>query len=141
MLKQIAAEAPDDCLLLAPAGHPLHSALAAQAPSCRLLREISENTRVSLALLAGTLETLAADEARQLLATLRDRAARHSLLWVDLACSPLSETELRALGFRLHAQDGAQALFGFDLFDYKDRPDWLNPRHWAHPERWDRERW
>jgi len=41
----------------------------------------------------------------------------------------------------LAAPDAQQALFGFELFGYEDRPEWLNPRHWAHPELWDKFRW
>ena len=33
------------------------------------------------------------------------------------------------------------ALYGFDIQRYKSSPDWLNARHWAHPQRWDQDRW
>lgn len=97
--------------------------------------------RYAVALVAGTLEALPAADARALLAALRDVVAAHVVVLVDLEQAPLDETALRALGFRPHARDGAAALFGFDLYGYKDRPDWLGPRHWAHPELWDRFRW
>ena len=32
-------------------------------------------------------------------------------------------------------------LFEFDIRTYKPAPDWLNARHWAHPERWGKHRW
>ena len=91
--------------------------------------------------MVGTLETLDAAAARARIARLRDLEARHVVLWLDLDRSPLPESELRALGFRLHSRDGAQALFGFDLFDYKERPEWLSAAQWAHPELWDKFRW
>lgn len=33
--------------------------------------------------------------------------------------------------------DTPLVLFEFRLHDYKKRPDWLNARYWAHPERFD----
>lgn len=144
LLRQLEAEAPADLLLLAPASHPLGAVLRRRlagtvletaAPSALPPR------RFALALAVETLEALSATDARALLAALRDLEARHVVLLVDLARSPLPEAELRALGFRLHARDGEQALFGFELYDYKERPEWLSPRHWAHPELWDKFRW
>jgi hypothetical protein len=32
-------------------------------------------------------------------------------------------------------------IYGFDLGSYKATPDWLNARHWAHPEHWGKYRW
>jgi hypothetical protein len=132
-------------LLVAPPSHPLATALRARLPATRL-DQAADPARLpaqrhALALVAATLEGLPAADARVLLAALRDRLAGHTLLWVDASRSPLPESELRGLGFRIHARDGAELLCGFDLFDYKDRPDWLNPDRWAHPERWDKFRW
>jgi len=31
--------------------------------------------------------------------------------------------------------------YEFNLHSYKKAPDWLNARHWANPERWDKFRW
>jgi hypothetical protein len=134
-------------LLLCPSGHFLGTRLKNHLAETRLtclgatgpLPLSSEPFDV--AVLAEVLEHLESHAARELLAALRDRLARHTLIWVDLERSCLPAAELRALGFRQHACDGAQALFGFDLYDYKARPDWLNARFWAHPERWDRHRW
>lgn len=146
LLRQLAAGTPARAILLAPDDHPLASVLRERLPSLRLERGTPDPAAVPagrepLVVVAGLLETMAAAAARELLAALRDRQAQHTVLWVDLERSPLPEAELRALGFRVHARDGAQLLCGFDAYDYKDRPDWLNPSHWAHPERWDRYRW
>lgn len=144
LLRRLEAEAPADALLLAPPQHPIEAALRRRLPQTALTRAVPgalPARRFALALAADTLESLSAADARVLLAALRDLEAPHVVLWVDLATSPLDETALRALGFRLHARDDAQALFGFELFGYKDRPEWLSPQHWAHPERWDQFRW
>ena len=145
LLRQLAAEPPAEILLVAPPAHPLAAALRARLPDARLDHATDAARlppqRHALAVVAATLESASPAAARELLAALRDRCARHTLLWVDAARAPLPEGELRALGFRIHARDGTQLLCGFDLFDYKDRPDWLNPQSWAHPELWDRFRW
>lgn len=67
---------------------------------------------------------------RHLLALLRD-TARGRLILRSFA---ITMSEALALGFR--RLNGAQYLFVFDLFDYKQLPDWLNADHFAHPQRW-----
>ena len=47
---------------------------------------------------------------------------------------------LRALGFSLVQQEANWGML-FHLAAYKPVPDWLNSRHWAHPERWGQSRW
>ncbi len=32
-------------------------------------------------------------------------------------------------------------VYGFDIQTYKLTPSWLNSRHWANPELWDKHRW
>ena len=144
LLRQLEGEAPADALLLAPPDHPLGAALRRRLPATALTEAAPDALparRFALALVVDTLESLPAPDARALLAALRDVEAPHVVLLVDLARAPLSETELRALGFHLHARDAQQALFGFELFGYKDRPEWLSAQHWAHPELWDKFRW
>jgi|SRR5689334_20677609 len=144
LLRQLEAEAPADALLLAPPAHPLAATLRARLPACEWTGAAPDALparRFALAIAVATLEALPADAARALLARLRDFEARHVLLWLELSRAPLGETDLRALGFRLHARDADAALFGFDLYDYKERPEWLSPDRWAHPELWDKFRW
>jgi hypothetical protein len=142
LLRQLEAEAPGDALLLAPPGDPLAPVLRRRLPRTTLTHAQSPpGARHALAVVARTLEPLTPADARALLAALRDRIAPHVVVWVDLDRAPLDESMLRALAYRLHARDGAQAVFGFDAYGYKDRPDWLSPRHWAHPELWDKFRW
>lgn len=142
LLHRLEAEAPADALLLAPPDDPLAPVLRRRLERTRLTHAQQPGAaRHALALVARTLETLDAAAARALLAELRDRVAPQVVVCVDLGRSPLDEPALRALAYRLHARDGAQAVFGFDLYGYKDRPDWLSPQHWAHPELWDKFRW
>lgn len=65
-----------------------------------------------------------------------------------LVLSPVGNTQdLIAMGFSRFSQDwmtfdGVEyELWQFNLFDYKQLPDWLNSRFWANPEHWDKFRW
>jgi hypothetical protein len=87
-------------------------------------------------------------EAEHALARLRDLYCERVLLLTPTGPRDLGgwpPATLRALGFVRLLQGpeeaGAWGLFGFDLYDYKTTPDWLNPRFWANPELWDRYRW
>lgn len=145
LLRQLEQEAAADALLLAPPQHPLAAELERRLPGTALSRCAPAGPlparRFALAVVVEALESLPAADARALLAALRDLEARHVVLLVDLARSPLADEDLRALGFRRHADDGTRVLYGFELYGYKDRPEWLNPGQWAHPERWDKFRW
>lgn len=144
VLGRLAEEAPGRVLLVAPPDHPLRAALGERLPHAALDVATGDTLpaqRYDVALVAGILETLPTAAARVLLAALRDRVAAHVVLWLDLARAPVDEEALRALGYRILARDGTQLLGGFDLHDYKDRPDWLNSRNWAHPELWEKYRW
>lgn len=63
-----------------------------------------------------------------------------------MPAAPIPVTEsswiptLRGLGFNLVQQADEWAMC-YDIASYKTVPDWLNPRHWAHPERWNKTRW
>lgn len=104
----------------------------------------------ALALAAGVLEHLAPDEGGTLLATLRDLRARQVLAAVPAVASPHHRsvwTLERMLSHGLEARAtvgtgaGALAVYGFHIDRYKKTPDWLNARHWANPEHWNRFRW
>ncbi len=77
------------------------------------------------------------------LARLKNTFSGMMFVWPD---SPTPPTEvawvepLRALGFSLIQQEANWGMF-FHIAEYKPVPDWLNPRHWAHPERWGQSRW
>ena len=74
---------------------------------------------------------LGARALQKLLATVRDLIANRLILH----SSALVLADALALGFR--CVDQAQGVFLFDLFDYKNRPEWFNAEHFAHPHRWD----
>lgn len=98
-------------------------------------------TRTDLALLILSGDTSAAAQA---LARCRDLLARRVLVLVP-ATLPEHGNDLRALAFQHHASfQGDEALYevwGYDIRTYKQVPDWLNPKFWANPEMWNKQRW
>lgn len=74
---------------------------------------------------------------------LRDLFAEQSLL---LTYTPLSELNFTCLGYIAHPIETSDEIpdfvsWQFNLYDYKQRPDWLNARYWANPENFDKYRW
>lgn len=57
--------------------------------------------------------------------------------------------QLLALGFLRKDMNSSDAknptdpswVLYFDIHQYKDTPDWLNARHWANPQNWNKFRW
>ena len=107
--------------------------------------------RYALALATEVVESLDKVAARRLLAALRDLYAERLLLLVALhgAESRNAGTrefaELLSLGLSAMGRwvTGRRVFraYSFDLYDYKLTPDWLNSRHWAHPELFDKYWW
>ena len=74
---------------------------------------------------------------------LRDLFAEQSLL---LTPTPPAELNFSSLGYTalpLNTDDNTADLISwqFNLYDYKQRPDWLNAKYWANPENFDKYRW
>jgi len=90
-----------------------------------------------LALTIDALNDLDATQARALLARVRDYISPRIVVIARANC-PLNRLDFLALGYEMLAVDEANriALYQFDLATYKQVPDWLNARFWAHPERW-----
>ncbi|ELA08705.1 hypothetical protein MOMA_09106 [Moraxella macacae 0408225] len=81
--------------------------------------------------------------SKQNLQRCRDLFAKYNLVF-NAKNSPLNPIEF---GFRYFCQTFCQInqqnfnLYQFNLFDYKQLPDWLNSKFWANPENWDKFRW
>ena len=93
--------------------------------------------RVQLALVKDALDALDAVQVRMLLARVRDFISPRIIVMADAHCA-LARLDFLALGYETLVADKAEpiALYQFDLATYKQVPDWLNARFWAHPERW-----
>lgn len=122
---------------------------ALDAAAHQLAREALPNTPVhlpgdspgqpcALALGIEALNGLGVEQARHLISQTRLYIAPHILLAAQADCA-LDADMFIALGFTLSARDTAEnvRIHEFDLDTYKTVPDWLNARHWAHPERWE----
>ena len=90
-----------------------------------------------LAVVMDALNGLDAAQARTLLARVRDFIAPRIVVVATAHCA-LDRLAFLAIGFEVLGIDATEnmAIFHFDLSTYKQVPDWLNARHWAHPERW-----
>ncbi len=106
--------------------------------------------RYDFGLVAGYLEHVDGAQGSAVIARLRDVLVKRLCVIVPSGedaegQSSWSDAEMSAFGLKLLARfkhDGADArLFGFDIASYKQTPDWLNPKHWAHPEMWGKFRW
>ncbi|MGP9514654.1 DUF6231 family protein [Psychrobacter sp. AOP5-CZ1-12] len=60
-----------------------------------------------------------------------------SILTEDTDLSGADMTQMPAAA---HAF-GLATLWQFNLYDYKQLPNWLNADYWANPENWDKHRW
>jgi hypothetical protein len=158
--------APGSILAIGPRAEALTEEYLRAHPQCRLeridagepmsgdallgaLAELAARRgRFDFAVVRGVLETLDREAGGALVAALRDRYAKRFCVVV---AEPRQDggawtaNDLRALGLAQWAQqptpDAVLRAFGYDVATYKETPDWLNARHWAHPELWDKYRW
>lgn len=100
-----------------------------------------------LVLVTDTVEHMDKPVAEQLLGSLRDLHAHHLFLLVPIGQAEADQRslwmpgDLLALGMTRVGQYSCGAaqfqLYHFALETYKQVPDWLNSKYWAHPERFD----
>jgi hypothetical protein len=112
-----------------------------------LLDELTRQERFDFVIVRGVLERVDADSGAHLLASLRDVHSRRFcvVLESDDARRRWQASDLIAMGLTHWASesldDAMLDTYGFDLGTYKATPEWLNARHWAHPEQWGKNRW
>lgn len=95
--------------------------------------------RHALAIVADPLPAAMAHDHDAVLARLRDVLAERVLVMAPQQAA--LTTRLTALGYRMLVRTSQTLVASFDLYDYKQRPTWLNAEHWANPQQWDRFRW
>ena len=103
----------------------------------RLCAIAASGVPAQLALVKDALNELDAAQARTLLAQVRNFTSPRIIVLADTHCA-LARLDFLALGYETLGTDAAEqiTLYQFDLATYKQVPDWLNARYWAHPERW-----
>ena len=135
-----AQETSGSVLLLGEEGARISAAISAEATQQGAAPECS-TLKLSLAeLVAGPERRHAlAREHDAVLARLRDVLAERVLVMAPQQAD--LTTRLTALGYRMLVRTSQTLIASFDLYDYKQRPTWLNAEHWANPQQWDRFRW
>ena len=125
------------------AGLPKRPRLSILKPDDAALEKL--NHCWELCIIYHALHRLGWKNARLLLSRLRDVSCqavylcwRHGDERGELAGL---QDRLRALAYTMMEPCGEDCLAYFDMNDYKQTPDWLNARHWARPELWDKFRW
>ena len=112
-----------------------------------LLEALSRMERFDFGIVRGVLERVDPDTGAHLMARLRDVHTRRFcvVLGTQHGERRWQAAELIAMGLAHWSSetlnDAELEIYGFDLGTYKATPDWLNARHWAHPEHWGKFRW
>ena len=161
LTERLESHAPGTLLAIGPGADELLAAYRDAHPDCvvtvvdpdgaldgaALLRDIEGLGRFDLVVLRGVLERLDEASGAHLMARLRDVHTHLLCVVLDDMGQDARWTRdaLVAMGLAHWSTERVQAadvdVFGFDLGTYKKTPDWLNARHWAHPEHWDKYRW
>jgi len=150
---------PESILQVDPDGTEVFSRYLETSPACRIDRlargdiraQLQGKGRYAFSFVANTLEHLKKETAGQIIARLRDIHSERLFVvvpvgsdWEGLA-STWEMSDFVAFGMRLIASYTTSGkrlqMYKFDIVDYKNTPDWLSSKHWAHPQRWDKERW
>ncbi|MGH8352319.1 MAG: DUF6231 family protein [Pseudomonas sp.] len=138
----LVGESPLPALEAFQAAHP--ESQLAQATAGPLPAELAAQ-RFDLALLADCLEHLPKRTGLELLGGIRNLNASRLAVLVDLSACGWQDTDFFALALqaseRFQRGDQTLTLFTYDLLDYKQVPDWLNAKFWAHPENFGKYWW
>jgi hypothetical protein len=104
-----------------------------------------------LALISTTLESLDKQAAYALVARMRDRCSRRLIVIAPIGvhrpsqASVWSRQDFLAMGMRLlgsYRRNGKPLhIYEFAIEEYKPAPEWLNSKHWANPELFDKFWW
>ena len=160
LMHQLQAFAPRSILAVGESAGALVSGYSTRHPDCEVVHVGSREAvamfvstpatqRYDFGLTAGYLETVDKETGGVLIARLRDVQVKRLCVVVPDAEVPQkdnwTDAELTAFGLsfleRLQQGNVAYRIYGFDICSYKKTPGWLNPRHWANPERWNKDRW
>jgi hypothetical protein len=149
--------APTTALVAGASHRHLGSALGRALPDCRIRQRGVNNVDAEpasgfdIAIAADLIEYLEKPAAVEAIGRLRDRGACRLLLLAPVGGrwpghrSEWAATDFYALALRREARytvaGGETHLYTFDMRTYKETPDWLNARHWAHPELFDKYWW
>lgn len=143
---------PAKLLLVGESDLPAISAYCANHTDSQLIQTTADSFQVEaaaqrfdLAIVADCLEHLPKRKALQLIAGIRNLNANRLAVMVDLQACDWQESDFYALAMQASErfQRGEQTLtlFTYDLYDYKQVPDWLNAKFWANPQHFGKYWW
>ena len=155
----VVSHKPASLLVVTPKADGLVCKLGKQFPDLPLFRRSAKQLLgkhphlepSQLGLVLNTLEYMTKQEAGILIARLRDIYCRTLYLAVlepvarDDIQTHWKSHELIAFGMHLvkdyEINGKCLHLYYYDIYDYKDTPDWLNSKNWANPDMWGKARW
>jgi hypothetical protein len=101
--------------------------------------------RYDMAIVVDCLEHLPRHNGRQLLGGLRNLNSNRLAVLVDLAVADWQLTDFYALALqvsqRFQRDEQTLTLLSYDLFEYKQVPNWLNAKFWANPQNFGKYWW
>lgn len=143
---------PSRLLVLSVSELPAITTFGTAHPDCKICHVTSTTLpaevvaqRFDLAIVADCLEHLAKRSGLELIAGIRNLNAHRLAVLVDLQACDWDEADFFALamhaGERFQREEQTLRLFTYDLFDYKQVPDWLNAKFWANPQNFGKYWW
>jgi len=99
---------------------------------------------INVAIISDIIENLPQQQAVQWLSKLRNQYAQHILIIADDAKSKQQGwtlTDYLALGLRCRGHIESFTIYTYEIEHYQFEKDWLNSRHWANPENFNKYRW
>ncbi len=139
---------PDSVLILY-ADHTADTAhaLQKQLPSTITLmpmrdaESLSRETHYDVVTVLDALTAMKKSDALHTLALCRDVISHKMLIFTTKQEAGWDLSQFLSLGFHEVSSGDKFHIFGFDLANYKTTPDWLNAKHWANPDMWDKTWW
>lgn len=120
-------------------------------PAADVTTRLANIGRFDFAFVARVIEHLPKAQGAGVIAALRDVHAARLVAAIPLGsawaghASHWEPGDLFALGLRALREyptgEKTVQLFEFDIAQYKNTPDWLNSKHWANPDLFDKFRW
>ncbi len=161
LTRRLESLAPVSLLAIGPQAEALAAAYQSTHSDCRtayldpggtlggemLLEALARLGRFDFVIVRGVLERLDTETGAHLMARLRDVHSRRFCVVLSThdGGHRWEASKLIAMGLSHWSSETVNQakleVYGFDLSTYKATPDWLNARHWAHPEHWGKNRW
>ncbi len=161
LTRRLGSLAPVSLLAIGPEAGALAAAYQSTHSDCRttyldpggtlggemLLEALARLGRFDFVIVRGVLERVDAESGAHLMARLRDVHSRRFCVVLSAhdGGHGWEASKLIAMGLSHWSSETVNQatleVYGFDLGTYKATPDWLNARHWAHPEHWGKNRW